>query len=124
MPIIPTTSHPAWCDPRSCKAHLHEGGDVSYEHRSAAATFTPAAHCDVEVAIFTSQIDDRGDFPTLGAVNLTMELTSAAHGTTYGGPPLKLDVDLDSMDCRMLAAQLVVAAEQREAAIRAERQAA
>lgn len=121
MFIIPTTSHPTWCDPRSCKAHLADDGDVSYEHRSAAAALTPAAHRDVEIAICTSQIDDRGDFPTLGAVNITLELRSAAHSATYGGPPLTFDVDLDPMDARMLAAQLVVAAEQREAAIRAER---
>lgn len=104
MNIIPTTVHPTWCDPRSCTAHLHEDGDISYEHRSSGATYRPAAQRDAEITIRTTQLDDRGDFPTLGAVVITVELSNTAQSATYGGPPLAFDIDLDPLDCRMLAA--------------------
>jgi len=29
--IIPTTSHPAWCDPRACTALLNHDGSPNYQ---------------------------------------------------------------------------------------------
>jgi hypothetical protein len=113
--IIPTTSHPAWCDPRICNVHLAENGDVSYEHRGGSPAMRPAAQPEAEITVRRTQVDDRGEFPTIGDVNVTLIIADTSLSATYGGPPLSLDVDLDPIDAHMLAAQLLVMAEQVEA---------
>jgi hypothetical protein len=125
MNIIPTTSHPSWCDPRTCKSYLAEDGAVSYEHREAAPVLRPAAQRDAELTIRRTQIDDRSAIPCVGDVCVTLVIADTSSSPTYGGDaPLTLDVDLDPMDARMLAAQLVVMAEQVEATRLASRGAA
>src|SRR3954452_19328760 len=68
---FPTQTHPAWCDPRSRSAHLAEDGSVSYEHIGAAPTLRPVAMPETELLVYPSQIDDRSQFPSMGAVNVT-----------------------------------------------------
>ena len=117
---VATTSHPAWCDLRSCKAQLDDDGSVSYEHRSASPTMRPAAHGDADLTVRHSQFDDRSRFPWIGDVNVILTATDTSSMGSDGGH-LEVVVDLDPMDARMLAAQLLVVAEQVEATRNAER---
>lgn len=56
-------------------------------------------------------IDDRGQFPSLCAVNITLLLRDTS-STTPGRETRTLDVDFTPADIRALCAQLLVVAEQ------------
>ena len=81
MNIIPTTSHPAWCAPRACKAYLGEDGAVSYEHRETAGVLRSAAMPEIELTVRRTQVDDRSTCPWLGDVNVTLQITDTASRT-------------------------------------------
>lgn len=104
-----------WCDPRYCKPTLYSDGTVAYEHRDGAPTLRPAAQVDAELTVRRTQLDDRGRVVSIGEVNGTITLTDTSSSATDGGDRLTISVDLDPMDMRMFAAQLVVMAEQVEA---------
>src|SRR5689334_21814331 len=114
MSIIPTPTHPTWCDPRCCKQILYDDGSVGYEHRDAAPMLRPHAQVDAELTVRRTQLDDRGAVVHIGEVNVTLQVVDTATAGD-GNRPLQTVVDLDPMDARMLAAQLVCAAEVVEA---------
>ena len=124
MTIISSPTHPTWCGPCCCKSYLHEDGSVTYIHAEPSPTLRPAAQSDAELTVRRTLIDDRNEKPSTADVNVTLKIIDNAGSATYGGPPLTLDVTLDPMDARALAAQLLVVAEQVEASRQAGRRAA
>lgn len=114
MSTIPSFTHPGFCDPRVCKPHLYEDGDVSYEHRSSGMTWKPAAQPDMQITADVSQLAEQSRYPSVGDVNVTLRLVELGSLMPGSEREIAADVDLDPHDARMLAAQLVVLAEQAE----------
>ena len=119
MNIIPTASHPSFCDPRCCSSRLDDDGDVHYEHRDGAPAMRPAAQPDAEITLRRTQLEECSRIPligeTVGPVVGTLTITDTSL-VTPNGDRVSVDVDLDPADRRMLAAQMVCLAEQVESA--------
>ena len=112
MAITPTAIHPAWCDPHTCKSSLGNDGSVSYEHIEPAAVLRPSAHPDLEATVYRTRLDDISKFPSIAPVRTTLRLVDTS--LLVGGKHAEIDLDLNPLDARLLAAQLVVVAEQVE----------
>lgn len=118
MNIIPTTSHPSFCDPRCCSSRLDDDGDIYYEHRSTAPVTRPAGQPDAELTLRPTQLEECSRIPaigqTVGPIHGTLTVVDTS-SVTPNGDRMAIDVDLDPNDLRMLGAQMVAMAEQIEA---------
>lgn len=110
MHIIPSQTHPTWCDPRGC-AHV---GTENLDHRSAPFELKSSVDdflLSAGLARFDS-VDPRLGY--VGPATVRLNLRDLASNNVDGSDRI-LGTDLTAADARLLAAALVCVAEQLEA---------